>query len=50
MAVIETVRLSPLSGIVVTIMRVSAELDVTITKWGERNVICVCRSDIRLAI
>ena len=50
MAVIEIVRLSPLSGIVITVTQVSTELDVTIAKWGERNVICVCRSDIRLVI
>ena len=50
MAVVGKVRLSPLSGIVVTVTRVSVELDVTIAKWGERNVVCVHRSDIGLAV
>ena len=50
MAVVGKVRLGPLSGIVITVTRVSAELDVTIAKWEERNVICVCQSDIGLVV
>ena len=44
------VRLSPLGGIVVTITCVSAQLDVTITKWGEKNIVCICRSDKRFPL
>ena len=50
MTVIGKVRLSPLDGIVVTITRVSAQLDLAIAKRGERNIVRVCRSDKRLAV
>ena len=50
MAMIGNVRLSPLGGIVVTITCVSMQLDVTITEWGKRNIICICQSDKRFPI
>jgi hypothetical protein len=39
-----------LGGIVVTITCVSAQLDVTITEWGERNIIRVCQRDKRFPV
>jgi len=42
MRVVRKVGLSPLGGVVVTVTRVSAQLDFTIAKWGERNIIRVC--------
>ena len=45
MAMIGNVRLSPFGRIVITITCVSMQLDMMITKWGERNIIHVCQSD-----
>jgi hypothetical protein len=50
MAMIGNIRLSPFGRIVITIMCVSAQLDMTITEWGERNIICICQSDERFPI
>ena len=50
MAMIGNVGLSPLGGIVVTITCVSAQLDVAIAKWGERNIIRLCRGDERFPV
>jgi hypothetical protein len=50
MTVIGTVRLSPLGGIIVAIACVSAQLDMTIVKRGERNVIRVRRSDKKITV
>ena len=50
MTVVGEVGLRPLSGIIIIIMRVSTRLDVTISKWGERNIIGIVCSNIGLAV
>ena len=40
----------PIEWIIVAVARVSAQLDLMFAKWGQRNIIHVCWSDIRLTV